>query len=255
MSAGKYDVLLYAEHGLYPPALEPQHQMHDRMCVMNKGTFTRLSYNTNDGTNTKWNQYGGTGITLNTDMRARKAKDGVGGDPTKLGRWTWTKICGKGDITTVFVSAYRPCHNPDGLHTVWSQQARYFKDHEDIQEPDVQALFIRDLCKFLGDLRDDGHNVVLGMDANDDVRDGKVTKALMEIGMYEAVVSNHGGESVPATCATNKQRKPIDSIWTSPGLKILRCGFLPFHDVYGFQSDHRFIWADICNKDMLAHRP
>ena len=137
-------------------------------------------------------------------MRARKAKAGVGGDPTKLGRWTRIKICGKGGITTVFVSAYRPCHNPDGLHTVWSQQARYFKGHEDIQEPDVQALFIRDLCNFLGDLRDDGHNIVLGMDANDDVRDGKVTKALMEIGMYEAVDSNHGGESVLATCAPNK---------------------------------------------------
>ena len=71
------------------------------------------------------------------------------------------------------------------------------------------------------------------MDANDDVRDGKITKALMEIGMYEAVVSNHGGESVPATCATNKQRKPIDSIWTSPGLTVLCCDFLHFYDVYG----------------------
>ena len=124
------------------------------------------------------------------------------------------------------------------MHTVWSQQARYSKDHEDIQEPDVHTLFIRDLCKFLGDLRDDGHNVILGMDANNDVRDGKERKALIEIGMYKAVVSNHGGESVPATCATNKQRKPIDSIWTSPGLTVLRCGFLPFHNVDGFQSDH-----------------
>ena len=225
MSSGKYDVLLFAEHGLYEPALEPQNQMHNRMCVMNKDTFTRLSYNTNDK-DPKWNQYGGTGITLNADMRARKAKDGVGGDPTKLGRWTWTKICGKGGITSVFVSVYRSCCNPDGLHTVWSQQARYFKDHEDIQEPDVQALFTRDLCNFLGDLRDDSNNVVLGMDANDDVRDGEVTRALWEIGMFEAVVSNHKDKSVPATCAKNTQRKPIDNIWTSPGLTVLRCGFL-----------------------------
>ena len=76
------------------------------------------------------------------------------------------------------------------------------------------------------------------MDANDDVRDDEVTKALIEIGMYEAVVSNHGDESVPATHVTNKQRKSIDSNWTSPGLTVLRCGFLPFHNVYGFQSDH-----------------
>ena len=109
MSAGMYNILLFAEHGLYPPALEPQHQMHNHMCMMNKGTFTRLSYNANDGPDTLWNQYGGTGIALNKYMRARKAKDGVNEDPTKLGRWTWTKICGKNGLTSVFVSAYRPC--------------------------------------------------------------------------------------------------------------------------------------------------
>ena len=53
MSAGKYDTLFYAKHGLYSPALEPKHQMYDRMCVMNKGTMTCLSYNTNDGEGTK----------------------------------------------------------------------------------------------------------------------------------------------------------------------------------------------------------
>ena len=145
MSAGKYNVLLYAEHGLYAPALLPKHQMHNRMCMMNKGTFTRLRYNTNDGKDTKWNQYGGKGITLNADMRTRMTKDGISGNPTKLGRWTWSRIEGKDDIATVFVSAYRPCHNLEGLHTVWSQQARYFKDNEDIRTPDVHALFIRDL--------------------------------------------------------------------------------------------------------------
>ena len=78
MSAGKYDVLLFAEHDMYAPALEPKHQMHDRMCVMKKGTMTCLGYNTNDEAGTKWNQYGGIGITLNADMRARVTKDGWG---------------------------------------------------------------------------------------------------------------------------------------------------------------------------------
>ena len=91
--AGKYDVLLFAEHDLYGPALEPKYQIHDRMIVMNKGTMTRLSYNTNDGAETKLNQYGGTGFTLNADMRARVTKDGWGSDPTKLGRRTWTRNC------------------------------------------------------------------------------------------------------------------------------------------------------------------
>ena len=86
MSAGKDDVLLFAEHDLYGPALEPKHQMHNYMCVINKGTMTRLSYNTNNGARTKWNKYGGTGFTLNADMRARMTKDGWESDPTKLGR-------------------------------------------------------------------------------------------------------------------------------------------------------------------------
>ena len=97
--------------------------------------------------------------------------------------------------------------------------------------------------------------MVLGINANDNFRDGEVTRALWEIGIFEAVVSNHKDKSVPETCAKNKQRKPIDSIWTSPGLAVLRCSFLPFHNEFGFQSDHRLVWADICNKDLLGHRP
>ena len=69
---------------------------------------------------------------------------------------------------------------------------------------------IRD--KFLGDLCDKGNNVVLGMNVNNDVPDGDVTKVLVEVGICEVVVSNHDGESVSTTCATNAQPKPINSI-------------------------------------------
>ena len=122
------------------------------MCTMNKGTYTCLSYNTNDGKEMIWNQYGRTGITLTADLKSRMTKRGSGGAPTKLGRWTWVRIGSKDGIATVFVSAYRPCKNPGGMHTVWSQQAQYFKEYEDIGAPDVYALFIQDLCKFLVEL-------------------------------------------------------------------------------------------------------
>ena len=93
--------------------------------------------------------------------------------------------------------------------------------------------------------------MVLGIDANDNVRDGDVTKALREVGMFEAVVSNHKEKSVPATCATNTQRIPIDSIWTSPGLLVsvvtsflsMRCMvFSPITDLYGSTSATRICW-------------
>ena len=52
MAAGNYDVFLEAEHGLYPPGLQPKHGWHDRMCTTLKGSYTRLGYNTNDGDTT-----------------------------------------------------------------------------------------------------------------------------------------------------------------------------------------------------------
>ena len=52
-------------------------------------------------------------------------------------------------------------------------------------EPDVHALFLEDLSKTLSDFCDFGHHVVLGMDANDDVRDGAVSIALDVIGIGE----------------------------------------------------------------------
>ena len=55
----------------------------------------------------------------------------------------------------------------------------------------------------LGDLWDFNYHVVLGMDANDDVRDGAVSAALAEIEIQEAVIKYHRGESVPSTCARN----------------------------------------------------
>ena len=81
-----------------------------------------------------------------------------------------------------------------------------------------------------------GTLVILGMDVNDDVRDCAVSVALSEIGIQEAVIKNHRGESVPATCARNTQRSPIDSFCTSPELDVLICGFFSFHIVYGLRS-------------------
>ena len=107
VSSGKYDVMLVAEHDLYSPKVESSNGWYDRMCITMKGSYSRLSYNTNDGDSTAWNQYGGTSVTLTADMRSRMASKGS--DPSKLGRWTWVRIEGKAGESTVFVSAYRPC--------------------------------------------------------------------------------------------------------------------------------------------------
>jgi hypothetical protein len=108
-----------------------------------------------------------------------------------------------------------------------------------MEPTDIHEEFITDLCYAIGGWRDEGYHVVLGMDANEDVRNGPVYKQAARGGrITEGVINHHKTSNVPATCAKNKSTTPIDSIWISPGIEILQCGFLPFHDYKGFDSDH-----------------
>ena len=83
----------------------------------------------------------------------------------------------------------------------------------EIEEQDLHALFIADLCTILKDImRDMDFHVMLGMNTNDDVHDGSVSTVLADIGITEAVISNHKGKNVPVTCSKNKERKSINNI-------------------------------------------
>ena len=116
MAGGKHYVLLVSEQRFYLPNLDAKQGWHDRMCITMKSSCSRLSYNTKDGDDKLWNQYGGTGVTLTADMKSPMvAKDA---DPSKLGRRTWVSFEGKVGESTVFVSAYCPCKSITGISTV-----------------------------------------------------------------------------------------------------------------------------------------
>ena len=68
------------------------------------------------------------------------------------------------------------------------------------------------------------------MDVNNDIRSSNCFKMLEYIGMEEAKPNFHEVKSPLATHNRNRTRKLIDSIWTSPGIKAIRCRFLPFHN-------------------------
>ena len=154
----------------------------------------------------------------------------------------------------MFISAYRPWRNTKGITPVWNQQVRYFQKEHQIQDPGIHELFDNYLCQFVGNLRDTGHNIILGMDANSDIRRGKRSKALEEISMFKAILKFLKDKSPPATCTTNTNCKVIDSFWTSPGIDILWFGFFLFHAPLGFDSDHILICSNIWNQFLYGHR-
>jgi len=68
---------------------------------------------------------------------------GTGGDPTGLGRWTWSRIRGKGGMVFRYASVYCPCENRSGKIAVWTQQKTYLQNNNDDREP--RKAFMQDL--------------------------------------------------------------------------------------------------------------
>ena len=112
---------------------------------------------------------------------------------------------------------------------------RYYRG-EGIQDPHPRNLFMEEITAAIQAWMQNGDHVVFGLDANEDVRTGAIQKELANIGMFEATIRHHTTKSVPANCNKNLSRMPIDEIWTSPVVEVLRCGYLPFDSYDGYSS-------------------
>jgi len=94
---------------------------------------------------------------------------------------------------------------------VWSQHVRYYRE-EGTHDPNPREIFMEEITTAIQTWMADGYHVVLGLGANEDVREGVVQQDLANIGMFEAIIRHHSTKSVPTTCNKNKSRKPIDGI-------------------------------------------
>ena len=109
---------------------------------------------------------------------------------------------------TRLVSAYYPCNNKDNQGTAFNQHLRYFC----IQGTDGNPtdLFRRNLIASINSWVLSNESVLLGIDANESVINGKLRQVLADIGLFEVVCSHHHNLSAPATQNRNTQSKTID---------------------------------------------
>ena len=63
---------------------------------------------------------------------------------------------------------------------------------------------------------------------NEDVWTGKLAVELKQLGLVDLILTHHPQESVPATFAGNKSRRPINAIFGTPLIDIARAGYLAF---------------------------
>lgn len=193
-------------------------------------------------------QRGGVVVTaLGRLCDAVSSSDGMGRDPTGLGRYTWIQI-GNGSIRTFIVAAYIPHKPPRSAagETNWEQQQCYFHAIGDFRNPD--DILLSDLLEQFRLWRGEGHEVILSLDANQDVYDGYLAQKLSD-GPYNmcCLLQQATGAKVPNSHFRGK--RPITTIFGSTGLTVGDGMVYPHW--YGV-GDHRVFVVEVSASSMFG---
>ena len=262
----KVGIVLIAETKKYWPAVPKGRQWRDRMrSVSPSGSFVEAAHNIHeDRASTPGSTQSG-GCAAAVLGKVAHFNPTSGQDPSGLGRWTWIRIRGRmihqeelddweaeeggeeGDgpasRDVVVVSAYRPgTGRGTGIETVLAQQRHFWLTEG--RETDPREAFMEDIITAIDEWRRWGCEIVLGVDANEDLSSqlpGSFRERLGAHGLTDAILTQHRGPP-PATHKRNTRSQPIDGFFTTAGIPVQAGGY------YGFDSDvmsdHRAIWID-----------
>ena len=111
--------------------------------------------------------------------------------------------------------------------------------------------FYEDLGKEIKKWSEAGDQIIVGIDANEDVREGKTKEFFDKMNMYESIISSHPDSSILSTNSNSSHSKPIDGIFLSHSLTSIASGYMAFGD--GCQSDHRVLWIELTYEQAFGY--
>ena len=153
------------------------------------------------------------------------------------------------------ISGYRPVEDRSNRpFTVFSQHEYYFNQ---VSTPrgyrNPRIAFFEDLNVCIQSWINDGDQIILGMDTNEDIHSDTIEAWTSSWGLIDGLRQTHPTLARVATCNKNGNHIPIDGIWISPGLNIQRAGMTGFGELYP-DSDHRILWIDIQIESLFGFR-
>jgi len=165
-----------------------------------------------------------------------------------LGRWSYLEFVGQGDKRLIVASAYRVCPQPfDATSmTATAQQTRLLLQHG-VQQPNPQQQFVTDIISQVQQWRDQKKEVLLGMDANENVDDpnSKIARLFDETDLIDLHHHRHPARTKPATFQQGSN--PIDIMLGSPlvAQALITAWILPFGEPPMIKGDHRLLGLDL----------
>jgi hypothetical protein len=135
-------------------------------------------------------------------------------DQSGMGRWSSIQLRGKNKTSIRLIAAYRCMKNINGPLSVWNQQ-RFILDSINRAEDPIHA-FDHDLINSIKTWIELGDQIILGIDVNDDVRTGPLSRRHpLDCGLQEVMFRQHG-PNLPNTYAHGSA--PIDGLFVSHSL-------------------------------------
>jgi len=171
----------------------------------------------------------------------------TGKDRRGLGRWSWIQVQGKDKHYTRVYTAYRTGQKPTSskLTTTYDQQMRYIRKKKMNTQP--RTLFDSDIIKEFKKIIKDGIQIVLMIDANEDIGNGKFTSMLREISLKNVFETL---QILPMPPTHHSGSRPISTIYASTSLQVKSAGIL--QKGIGIQGDHRNIFVDFTQTSFIG---
>jgi hypothetical protein len=138
---------------------------------------------------------------------------------------------------------------------IYCMQRLNLKKRDPHNNPDPRSIAFHDLKERINELRQQGQEIIVMMDANNTLQNTRsaLTKWTAETKLIDPLVQRHGTEGEPPTYARGSKR--IDYILVSENLSeyVISCGILPLHNICF--SDHRALYIDIDLQAFLKSEP
>ena len=245
------DITMITEVGQNEKRIQATQTLRERTRGWWESTAVRTTYNRHYDSGSQ-RQFGGVAIVSQGKISHRIVETSQ--DPSGLGRWTSILISGKRGTKTRFISAYRPTSGTSPGSVNMQHHLHLYQSQGDTTSP--RKKFIDDLTDQIKKWKDQGEQIVLGGDMNTGDKGSPQAMQRFWAPFLEAtglvdVHQKHLSQSwLPPTCERGSVQ--IDYIFSSPGLRIYRAGFLPFGK---YPGDHRAIWVEFMTEDILGINP